>query len=126
MLGFLTHLILDEMYSVDVMDTRIKASFGTALKLIDTRHLGASLGMAAATVLVVLLAPPTKTFVDGVGSKSLWSGLQQRLLPDDKWFGLIDIRHFAKSAEQSENGITTGSISRAPAADVAQESAPVK
>ncbi len=117
MLGFLTHLILDEMYSVDVMDTRIKASFGTALKLIDTRHLGASLGMAAATVLLVMLAPPTKTFVDGVGSKSLWSGLQQRLLPDDKWFGLIDIRHFAKSAEQAEDGITTGSISRAPAAE---------
>ena len=32
-IGFLTHLILDELYSVDVMDTRIKASFGTALKL---------------------------------------------------------------------------------------------
>ena len=116
MLGFLTHLILDEMYSVDVMDTRIKASFGTALKLIDTRHLGASLGMAVATGLLVMLAPPTKTFVDGVGSKSLWSGLQQRLLPEDKWFGLIDMRHFAKSADQSNSGITTGSISRVPAA----------
>ncbi len=33
--GYLTHLILDEMYSVDVMDTRIKASFGTALKLFE-------------------------------------------------------------------------------------------
>ena len=33
MIGYLTHLILDEMYSVDVMDTRIKASFGTALKI---------------------------------------------------------------------------------------------
>ena len=31
--GFITHLTLDEIYSVDVMDTRIKSSFGTALKL---------------------------------------------------------------------------------------------
>ena len=44
--GFLTHLILDEIYSVDVMDTRIKASFGTALKLVDTKHWGHSAAMA--------------------------------------------------------------------------------
>ena len=31
--GYITHLTLDEIYSVDVMDTRIKSSFGTALKL---------------------------------------------------------------------------------------------
>lgn len=124
MIGFLTHLILDEMYSVDVMDTRIKASFGTALKLIDTRHLGASLGMAAATALLILVAPPTKTFVDGVGSKSLWSGLQQRLLPEGKWFGLIDIRHLAQSTEQTESDITTGSIARTSAAEKAPPAQP--
>src|SRR5690606_8712429 len=33
LVGYLVHLTLDEIYSVDVMDTRIKASFGTALKL---------------------------------------------------------------------------------------------
>ena len=48
MVGFLTHLILDEIYSVDVMDTRIKASFGTALKFIDAKHLGHTSVMAAA------------------------------------------------------------------------------
>ena len=37
-LGYLVHLTLDEMYSVDVMDIRIKSSFGTALKLMDFRH----------------------------------------------------------------------------------------
>ena len=45
-IGYLTHLILDEIYSVDVMDTRLKASFGTALKLIDPRHPGATAAMA--------------------------------------------------------------------------------
>ena len=72
-IGYLTHLILDEIYSVDVMDTRLKASFGTALKLIDPRHPGATAAMAVATVIAFLLAPPLKTFVDGVTSRSLWS-----------------------------------------------------
>jgi hypothetical protein len=30
--GYLTHLILDELYSVDLLNRRIKRSFGTALK----------------------------------------------------------------------------------------------
>ncbi|MBI3465655.1 MAG: metal-dependent hydrolase [Planctomycetes bacterium] len=33
MLGFLSHLVLDEIYSVDVRGLRLKHSFGTAVKL---------------------------------------------------------------------------------------------
>ncbi len=110
MLGFLTHLVLDEIYSVDVMDVRVKSSFGTALKLIDRRHLGASLGMAAATAAAIMIAPPTKTFVDGVGSASLWSGLHQRLLPDGKWFGLISGPSLAWGGGPDASGLITGSI----------------
>jgi len=36
-LGSLTHLILDEAYSVDLENNAIKASFGTAMKLVDLR-----------------------------------------------------------------------------------------
>src|SRR5262245_46538425 len=124
-IGFLTHLILDEIYSVDVMDTRIKSSFGTALKLIDPRHPGATAAMAVATVIAFLLAPPTKTFVDGVTSRSLWSALQHRLLPQDRWFGL-DWRHLARWQDRpsraaspaptgTANAIQTGSITPAAA-----------
>ena len=85
--GYLTHLTLDEIYSVDVMDTRIKASFGTALKLVDTKHWGHTSAMAAATVLVFLLTPPTKIFVENITSRALWTDLHHRLLPQDhKWF----------------------------------------
>jgi hypothetical protein len=119
-IGYLTHLILDEIYSVDVMDTRLKASFGTALKLIDPRHPGATAAMAVATVLAFLLAPPTKSFIDGVTSRSLWSALQHRLLPQDNWFGL-DWRQLARwqdrpsraaspSPAAAANAIETGSI----------------
>ena len=124
-IGYMVHLVLDEIYSVDVMDTRIKQSFGSALKFIDGRHLGHSAMMAAATVAVFLVTPPTRTFVDGISAPTLWSGLQQQLLPRDKWFG-IDVKALAqrlpKSAEapvvvtapasQASSSVTTGSITQ--------------
>lgn len=36
--GALTHLLLDECYSVDLTNNRIKSSFGTAMKLFDMRY----------------------------------------------------------------------------------------
>jgi hypothetical protein len=85
--GYVTHLVLDEIYSVDVMDTRVKASFGTALKLFDYRHPGHSAAMAIATALVFMVTPPSKAFFEQITSRTLWSGLNQRLLPqDNKWF----------------------------------------
>ncbi len=114
--GYLTHLVLDELYAVDIMDTRVKASFGTALKLFDHRHLGHSAAMAAATALVFLVTPPTKELLDSIGSRTLWSGLNQRLLPQDKWFGSL-ARPWDRSATpkteavpSSANPIATGSV----------------
>ena len=112
MIGYITHLVLDEMYSVDVMDTRIKASFGTAMKMFDRRYPYASLAMAAATAAAVMVSPPTKMFVDGVSSKSLWSGLQQRMLPANTWFGVIAAHRTTAVAEPAS--LTTGSITPAP------------
>ncbi|MCL1125850.1 metal-dependent hydrolase [Shewanella surugensis] len=37
-IGALTHLILDECYSVDLANNTLKSSFGTAMKLIDLRY----------------------------------------------------------------------------------------
>ena len=109
-IGYITHLTLDEIYSVDVMDTRIKSSFGTALKFFDRRHVGASLAMAAATAGAIMISPTTTTFVEGLGSRALWSGLHQRLLPTDKWFGIVETPHFASRKEEKGAGIVTGSI----------------
>lgn len=113
--GYITHLTLDEIYSVDVMDTRIKSSFGTALKLFDRRHLYASAGMAAATALAIMLSPQTSTFVHGLSSHDMWSGLEQRLLPTGKWFGVIEGPHFASRKPVAGEGMTTGSIAAQPA-----------
>lgn len=123
LIGYLIHLTLDEIYSVDVMDTRIKRSFGSALKLIDNKHMGHSAAMAAAAVVAFALTPPTSTFVEGMSSKSLWAGLQERFLPKDKWFGvvgdagkLVQWRSPAGGSPPPAAQIETGSIDRgAPA-----------
>jgi LexA-binding, inner membrane-associated putative hydrolase len=98
-IGYLVHLVLDEIYSVDVMDVRIKSSFGTAVKIYDARHPYASLGMALALAGAITMAPSTQMFVDGISSKNLWAGLNQRLLPERGWFGVFMVP--AKFAQEN-------------------------
>lgn len=89
-IGYITHLILDEMYSVDFMDRRLKTSFGTALKIWDSRYPANSAAMAVCTVALLLVSPSPTAFIDGISSRDLWAGLHQRLLPQERWFGMID------------------------------------
>ncbi len=89
-IGYMVHLILDEIYSVDFMGRRIKRSFGTALKFIDAKHPGRTAGMAVATGLALIASPSPTAFVEGISSQDMWAGLHQRFLPEDKWFGVIE------------------------------------
>lgn len=110
-LGVLTHLLLDEIYSIDVMDTHVKRSFGSALKLFDGRRPGESVLMAAATALIFFATPPSSAFFDGLTSRQLWTGLQQRLLPpDNNWFGISDNLRRLAGPRQETSGIATGSL----------------
>ncbi|HWV81144.1 MAG TPA: metal-dependent hydrolase [Hyphomicrobiaceae bacterium] len=122
-IGYMVHLVLDEIYSVDVLGTRVKRSFGTAVKFYDGRRIDHSIAMAVATVAALMLTPPTKTFVDGMTSRSMWTGLRQRMLPhDNNWFGITgEIVSYAgrgTPAAQPEPAapIATGSIPQ-PAAE---------
>lgn len=114
-IGYLTHLALDEMYSVNLIGQRLKRSFGSAMKLFDSRKPGESATVAALAVILFLLAPPSKPFVDGITSPQLWSGLHQRLLPQDDWFGIWGpdgIRVGRKQERTGTSPVTTGSIKR--------------
>lgn len=120
-IGYLTHLILDEIYSVDVMDIRIKASFGTALKLFDYKRPSHSAAMAVATALIFMATPPFGVFFENITSRTLWTGLNQRLLPQDKWFSgmawLLDRAPVPKARviPAAASPIATGSVPPAAA-----------
>lgn len=108
--GYITHLVLDEISSVDVLDTRIKSSFGSALKLYDGRKPGDTAVVAILAALLFTMTPSAKPFVDGIVSRELWAGLQQRLLPEGKWFGLVGSLDELASEPQAAIGLATGSI----------------
>jgi membrane-bound metal-dependent hydrolase YbcI (DUF457 family) len=120
--GYVTHLALDEIYSVDVTGAHVKRSFGTALKFIDRKRWADTAVVAAATVLLFVLTPPSATFVDGLTSRQLWVGLQQRLLPaNNNWFGLVGDIAWGPGQNGSVSAVTTGTL---PPAAGAEKTAP--
>lgn len=108
-IGYITHLVLDELYSVDVMDRRLKLSFGSALKLADFKHPGQSAVVAGLTALFLFLSPPPQQFVDGLTAPGLWDGLRDRLLPESAWFEGIFQKVTPEIARET-SPITTGSV----------------
>jgi hypothetical protein len=69
-LGFMVHLLLDEVYSVDLFNSRMKKSFGTALKLFSHSNMPASALMAVFTLMLYWMAPSPLPLV------KVWKGAQ--------------------------------------------------
>ncbi len=99
--GYITHLVLDEIYAVDFAGERVKRSFGSALKLIDTHSLRASAAMAAALLFALIAAPSANKFLDTVATEKVWAFLKDRMLPKGEWFR-------SKVAELDPSPIETG------------------
>jgi hypothetical protein len=57
LLGYVTHLVLDEAASVDLLGRRVKRSFGTALKPISLRFWPGTLVLLGLAVVLIGLAP---------------------------------------------------------------------
>lgn len=115
-IGYLVHLTLDEIYSVDILDRRIKSSFGTAMKLFDRRYPYATGSMIVALATAVWLAPSPAAFLSGLSSRDMWAGLNERLLPQETWFGLVKVPRAVADAPKEGHDITTGTIPAKPAA----------
>jgi membrane-bound metal-dependent hydrolase YbcI (DUF457 family) len=91
--GYLVHLTLDEMYSVDLMNQRFKKSFGTAFKFWSESKIK-TLGVYALIGLLYPVAPDFNIFFEGVTSSQLYSEIFYNLIPngDRMWFeNLINI-----------------------------------
>lgn len=86
-LGFITHLVFDELYSVDFGGKRIKRSFGTAMKLFDYKNPFSAGLLVLGIAGFFYLTPSSENFRAVVISKDNWAYLHQRLLPYESWFG---------------------------------------
>jgi hypothetical protein len=89
-LGYLTHLCLDELASVDLLGHRVRRSFGTALKPFSLASPGASLAMLAAVVVLGLQAPSLKPVLEVARSQGVSvQALAARVLGDSDWSGRL-------------------------------------
>ena len=83
-MGYLVHLTLDEVYSVDLLNRRVKRSFGSALKIVSFKRVWPSLGLGVATFAVLMTAPSFSAFVDTTFDSRFYENISTRLLPGHK------------------------------------------
>lgn len=84
--GYVIHLMLDEIYSVDITGARLKRSFGTAFKLWEYRSIPASLAMFGALVCTLPFTPPPEDFVKIMQPAQVGQFFRERMFPQGRWF----------------------------------------
>jgi membrane-bound metal-dependent hydrolase YbcI (DUF457 family) len=67
--GYLTHLALDEIFSVNVMGVRFKNSFGTAMKIFPRKNIIGSILMGTVTIALLVVCPSPSPLVENVTSE---------------------------------------------------------
>lgn len=80
--GAMVHLVLDEVYSVNVFGLRLKKSFGTALKVFSRKQLWWYVGLYALLAVMLWFAPPWRVFWSNLTDPITWMLLQESLLPN--------------------------------------------
>jgi len=84
--GFVIHLLLDEFYSVDFNNRRLKKSFGSAFKLLNHKQWGHSLILLALTLMLLQQSPPTRHFKQIVFSSKTYIQMAQQFFPKKWWW----------------------------------------
>jgi membrane-bound metal-dependent hydrolase YbcI (DUF457 family) len=112
-LGYVIHLILDEIYSVDITGARLKKSFGSALKLYDRHSTSASLLMAGALVATLLVTPPSEEFRRIMRPGQVTQFFRERMFPQNGWFQARMADMTAVPASASTASVVPSSSTRA-------------
>jgi hypothetical protein len=88
--GYMVHLILDEAYSVDLGNRRVKKSAGTAFKLFkikNSRDAIKYIFVYFVLIAILMFAPDTSMIKDALFSHNAWLNFKDVLLPyDGRWF----------------------------------------
>jgi len=88
--GYIVHLVLDEIYSVDLGNKRMKKSSGTAFKFYKLKNATDKIQNVLIYMLLIFLfsiAPDTSLVKEVLFSQEAWINFQDILLPHDgRWF----------------------------------------
>ena len=85
--GFLVHLILDELYSVDLMGRTLKRSFGTAFNLGSLNNLFGTAGLYVAVAGLYYVCPDPSVFLQEAFDPINYVAFGSRIWPNGPWFG---------------------------------------
>jgi hypothetical protein len=88
--GFIVHLLLDEICSLNLFGGQIKKSFGTAFTLIKFNNLKTTLLLYICVIIFFMLAPDPKPFFTRIMNRDLYRHIH--LFPPGDWFE--DLRLF--------------------------------
>lgn len=80
-IGSMVHLVLDELYSVNLLNMKIKRSFGTALKVFEIKKWYFYLCVYISLVPLLLFSPSFKPLWNKVSDSMTWLILSRSLLP---------------------------------------------
>jgi len=100
-LGLVVHLLLDELYSTDLSNLRMKKSFGTALKLFSYNNMTATVLMTICTLMLYSIAPSPTPLIK-VWKRTQWNNYLAQVSFEvsdnrlDKQREQRDIRHLMK------------------------------
>lgn len=119
LIGYLVHLTLDEIYSVDFEGAYIKRSFGSALKIWQYDSSRASLLMTTALLIAITFAPTVTPLVETMASLRLDEFLQQRMWPEGDWFAPVSANATETAGHTHPAGQMGGAQNVTAAAEVA-------
>lgn len=88
-LGYIIHLCLDEIFSVDLMNRRIKRSFGSALKAHNPKDVPSTVITFALMTFLFFMNPAPWDFIETLTSGNTYATLTNNLFPDGPWFASI-------------------------------------
>ncbi len=84
--GYMVHLILDEIYSIDLGNRRVKKSAGTALKFFTQSQIQ-NLILYISIWFLLTVAPEFTSIKETLFSYDAWINFKYALLPSDgRWF----------------------------------------
>lgn len=83
--GFVVHLVLDELYSVNLLGVSLKKSFGSALNLGSLDNPLGTAVLYAVLGLLFYLCPTPHDFLQAV-NEDMYRTVRERVLPKRGWF----------------------------------------
>ncbi len=85
-LGFITHLLLDELSALNLLGARTRRSLGSAMKLWYRASWRSSIAAYLLLVLLFPLAPPTAEPLQQLAALELGDQLWQQIWPNEGWY----------------------------------------